>query len=457
MADDRLPTARPALRTVSNVSAVEAARAVGPEIGRRSAAIEDNRTLPGDVVAMLAGAGLFKTFVPARYGGGEAHVLDGLGAIEEIGYHDGSAGWCVMIGATTGLLAGYLPPDHAATIYAPPEAITGGFAAPMGRATPVDGGLRVSGRWQWGSGSRHSTWIGGGCLVVDRSGKPAPRDDGLVAPFVLFERAQVELLDTWYVSGLRGTGSTDYEVADAFVPEGRWVQVGSTEATVDSPLYRFSFFGSLAIGIAAVTAGLARRSIDELVDLAGSKRPQGSNRALAERAPIQAEVARAEAAQRSSWAWLEQVVGEAWDDLAAGRPLTDEAAPHPATGRHQHHHRSGGDGRPHVHRRRGRLGLRGQPAPAALPRRARRHPARHGRPPHLRAHRPPAPRPPDRHPATLICPSSAGLAGTASPGNPRNRAAPAGASAATRQLDRPRRDGSARQPQHPRRSGLGPF
>ncbi len=308
------------------MSLIAAARQVGPEVGQCSVAIEANRTLPSDVVALLAGAGLFKSFVPAHLGGAQAHALDGLAAIEEIAYHDGSAGWCLMIAATTGLLGGFLPPEHAATIYAPPESITGGFAAPMGRATLVDGGLRVTGRWQWGSGSQHCTWLGGGCLVVDASGAPAARPrDGLQAPFVLFEREQVELLDTWYVSGLRGTGSTDYQVTGAFVPEGRWVQIGFTEPTVDSPLYRFSFYGLLALGIAAVASGLARRSVDELVDLAGSKRPQGSAKTLSERAPIQAEVAQAEAAQRSSWAWLEQVVGETWDDLAAGRSLTDEA------------------------------------------------------------------------------------------------------------------------------------
>ena len=156
-------------------------------------------------------------------------------------------------------------------------AITGGFAAPVGGPTPLDGGgLAVTGRWAWGSGTRHCTAIGGGCLLTGADGRPHPRADGLVAPFVFFEPAQVELLDTWHVAGLRGTGSTDYEVHDAVVPEGRWAQIGATPPRVDGPLYRFSFFGMLALGVASVALGLARRGLDELVALAGGKVPQGS-------------------------------------------------------------------------------------------------------------------------------------------------------------------------------------
>jgi indole-3-acetate monooxygenase len=183
---------------------------LGGRAGARSAEIERNRTLPVDLVAELAAAGVFRLWVPADLGGAEATVADGLAVIEELAYHDGATGWCVMIAMTTGLLGAFLPEEHARAIYGSPGAVTGGFAAPVGRATPVDGGgLRVSGRWAWGSGTRHCTAIGGGCLLTGDDGRPSPRPDGLVAPFVFFDPAQVELLDTWHVAGLRGTGSTD--------------------------------------------------------------------------------------------------------------------------------------------------------------------------------------------------------------------------------------------------------
>jgi alkylation response protein AidB-like acyl-CoA dehydrogenase len=195
--------------------------------------------------------------------------------------------------------------------------MTGGYAMPAGTARPVDGGLRVSGRWQWGSGTSHCTWIGGGCWVVDDVGARVPRGDGLVAPFVFMPAAEVHLLDTWRVAGLRGSGSTDYEVTDVLVPEGRWVQFLDATPVVDGPLYRFPFLGALALGVSSVAVGLAQRAQAELVELAAGKRPAQSSRLLAERPVVQAHVAQAEAAWRSARALVREVVGEAWASAAA--------------------------------------------------------------------------------------------------------------------------------------------
>ena len=278
--------------------------------------------MPDELAAGLVDSGLPRAFVPDRYGGGESHPSTVVDAIERLAYHDGATAWCGMIAATTGLAAAYLPPEWAERIYGDPSAVTGGYAMPVGSAAPVDGGLRVSGRWQWGSGTHHCTWIGGGCWVVDEHGERAARD-GLVAPFVFFERSEVRLLDTWFVAGLKGTGSTDFEVDGVVVPEGRWADFRSGPV-VDGTLYRFPFLGALAVGVCAVALGLARRAQDELVELAGGKRPAQSGRTLAERPAVQADVARAEASWRSARALLDETVGGAWDDAESGRPLTDE-------------------------------------------------------------------------------------------------------------------------------------
>jgi alkylation response protein AidB-like acyl-CoA dehydrogenase len=304
-----------------NVSPVEVATRIGAKIASRSAEIEANRTLPRDIVDGLAGAGLFKLFVPMRYGGGEVSAADGLAVMEELAYHDGSTGWCVMIAMTTGLIAGFLPPVHASSIYGAADAITGGFAAPMGRGKHIDGGISVSGRWQWGSGIAHCTAIGGGCVV--HGGGP-DGNERPTAKFVLFDRDDVEILDTWYVAGLKGTGSTDYQVDGAFVPEDRWFALAGAVPREDGPLYRFSFFGLLALGVSAIALGLARRSIDELISLATTKRPQGSSRPLAERTPVQADVAMAEASLRSARAFVADAVGDAWTTVTAGDGVSDE-------------------------------------------------------------------------------------------------------------------------------------
>jgi alkylation response protein AidB-like acyl-CoA dehydrogenase len=290
-----------------------AARQLGPSLAARSDAIAANRTLPADVVADLVATGACKLFVPRRYGGAEARPIEGFRVIEELAYHDGATGWCAMIAATTGMIGGLLAPEHAVTIFGAPDAVSGGLAAPMGTATPVAGGVEVTGRWQWGSGTAHCTYIGGGCRV-----------DGAGPRFVFFERADVELLDTWDVAGLEGTGSTDYRVERVFVPEGRWMELVAPVPVEDGPLYRFSLFGLLAVGIAAVGLGLARRSIDEFVTLAAVKTPQGSQRPLAERTPVQADVAIAEATRRAAAEFVTAAANDAWDTVAAGDEQTVE-------------------------------------------------------------------------------------------------------------------------------------
>ena len=298
--------------------------AVAGQAGRRALEIEQQRRLPADIVAGLVDSGVFRTWVPREYGGQELDLLAGLRSIEQVSYHDGSTGWCVMIGTSSALRSGYLAKSWAKEIYGNPRTITGGYAMPLGTARVVDGGLRVTGRWPWGSGTDHCNWIGGGARLVDEDGQPAPRADGLATPYVYFDAADVEIVDMWRTSGLRGTASNDYQVTDVFVPEGRWGELLRGEPVCDGPLYRLPFLGALALGVACVGLGLARRALDELVALAADKKPVASSRTLAERAVVQAEVAQAEAEVGAAGAFLRELCGEAWARALQGDWPTPE-------------------------------------------------------------------------------------------------------------------------------------
>ncbi|MGI9623422.1 MAG: acyl-CoA dehydrogenase family protein, partial [Acidimicrobiales bacterium] len=151
---------------------LEAVRKIGPSIAAQSDEIERGRGLPLDVVEMITPTGAFRMFVPEDLKGPEVEAWDGLEALRELAYHDGAAGWCAMIGSTTSLMSSSLPDPYAEEIFGCTDSITGGFAMPAGRARPVEGGLEVTGRWSWGSGTRHSTWVGGGCMIVGPDGKP---------------------------------------------------------------------------------------------------------------------------------------------------------------------------------------------------------------------------------------------------------------------------------------------
>ena len=300
------------------------ARSLGPSLGERSGETEAHGRLPEDVVSDLQEASLFRLFVPERLGGPELDVETAITSIAEISRHDGASGWCVMIAGTTSLLAGFLPEPHAQLIYGTKDSCTGGFAAPVGKATITDGGLSVTGTWEWGSGSEHCTWIGGGTRIYNTDGEPVKRDDGLFAPFVFMDPSDIEFLDNWKVTGLAGSGSTDYRTESAFVPEGRWVQITDAAPILDGPQWRFPFYGVLAAGVAAVSIGLLDGAVSRFKEVALSKKPQGSSRTLAERASGQTVLSTAEATARSSRAFLLETLGSAWETALQGDSLTIE-------------------------------------------------------------------------------------------------------------------------------------
>ena len=134
----------------------------------------------------------------------------------------------------------------------------------------------------------------------------------------------MEHLDTWHVTGLAGSGSTDYQVDGAFVPEGRWLQLPTAVPRLDGPQWRFPFYGMLAAGVAAVAVGLLNGAVDRFAEIAVDKKPEGSGRTLSERASGQTVLSSTEATARSSLAFLHDVLGEAWETARAGDPLTVE-------------------------------------------------------------------------------------------------------------------------------------
>jgi alkylation response protein AidB-like acyl-CoA dehydrogenase len=284
---------------------IDGVRELLPRIRATADAIEAGRRLPLELVHALADAGVFRLCVPRALGGLEAHPRDLVDVLETIATADGSAGWCAMIGATSGVVSGYLPEGVAREIYGTdPRVVTGGVFAPRGTAVPEDGGFRVSGRWPFASGSEHCAWLMGGCLVRD-GGPPRAR-------MLVFPAADVRIIDTWHVAGLRGTGSHDMAVDAVLVPAERSVSLMEDRPRASGALYAFPVFGLLALGIAAVALGIARTAIDELVRLAREKSPQGSRRTLAERGVVQAAVAEAEALVRSGRTFVHDAIARAW-------------------------------------------------------------------------------------------------------------------------------------------------
>lgn len=302
-----------------------AARALGPLAAELADEAEQRRQLPVALSAAIAEAGLYRLCVPAALGGAEASPADLLGSVEALAEADAAAAWCVAVCATAGMLAGYLHTDAAEEVFGDPLGVVGGVFAPSGRAIAEDGLLEVSGRWRFASNVANCDWLMGGCSVLDGD-RPRRLAGGRPdVQLVLFPASSAEVIDTWSVSGLRGTGSHDMAVDSIAVPGSRSASLISDAPVAEGPLYAFPPFGLLAASIAAVTLGVARAALADLSELAGAKTPALSSRRLAERAATQAAFARAEAGVRAARSLLYGAVEDSWQTARRGEGVAIRA------------------------------------------------------------------------------------------------------------------------------------
>ena len=299
---------------------VETARTIAAEIAPRGAEIEALRRLPGDIAMRLGEAGFYRMYVSESAGGLEVPPSIAAQVIEAVAEGDAASAWVTFIGATTGLAFGRLTDDATRELLANPANLVSGVFAALGTAPQVAGGFRVTGTWQWGSGSGNAQWVGGGCVLVE-DGQPLTNSAGLPRNHMLFfPAADVISLDTWHVAGLSGTGSTAFQVKDLFVPEHRAAGY-QVRSPPDRPLFRFPGFSPLAQGVGAVGLGIARASISELMTVAGEKKRGGSSTPLAEKPYVQMEIARAEARLRSARAFFYDAIDAGWEAANAGGPV----------------------------------------------------------------------------------------------------------------------------------------
>lgn len=300
----------------SSDSLLETIRAMAPAIAARGDEIEQGRRLPPDLVEKLSTAGCFRAMVPTSHGGQGLTVAEQLLVIRELARADGSVGWTVMIGSSAPVVLGLLPRSSFDQIYAEgPDVILGGAFNPKGVATPVDGGYRVSGRWSFASGCQHCHWFVAHCMV----------DDGRMPPvrMMVLPPSDVEIADTWYVSGLCGTGSHDFVVDDVFVPDERSFTLWD-EPALDGPLWRIPELSLSSLMMANVAVGIAEGALGEITTLASGKVPMLADSTLGANALFQHDLAEADARLRAARALLDADAATAWRIADAGRELSLE-------------------------------------------------------------------------------------------------------------------------------------
>ena len=305
---------------------VERARALGPEIEASAAAIESERRLPAALLDRLHAAGLFRMLLPRSLNGGEVDPATFAAVIEEVAKADASTAWCLCQASGCSMSAAYLAPAAAQEIFGDPRAVLAWGPGPEARAVAADGGYLVTGDWSFGSGCRHATWLGGYCPIYEADGARRRQADGAgESRTMLFPAGEAAIRDVWHVGGLRGTASDSFSVAGLFVPrEHSILRDDPRERQESGPLYCFPIGSLYASGFAGVALGIARRTLDALVDLARDKTPRGMSRTLAESAVVQSHVAQAEAQLGAARLFLHDALEHIWQAVGAAGAITLE-------------------------------------------------------------------------------------------------------------------------------------
>ena len=304
------------------------ARQVAPALAANATRIEADRALTPDVLDALHAERLFRCLLPRRFDGEEVRPADYVHMMIEIAREDASTAWCIGQGSGCSMAAAYLKPEIADEIWGrDPRAVLAWGMGPGSIAKVVDGGYRVTGRWQFASGNKHATWMGGHCRVEERDGslRLGP-DGGKLERSMLFPRTAATFTDAWQVLGLRGTGSDTYEVTDLFVADDYSVcRDIDAERHETGTLYQFTTTHLYASAFASVGLGIARGMLDAFVGLARAKTPTATSRALRDSPTVQRDVALAEGKWRAARAGLLTCLTETWDRVAAtGRMTLDQ-------------------------------------------------------------------------------------------------------------------------------------
>ncbi len=306
------------------------AEAILPEIREAADSIDEARRVPEWLADKLAAAGFFHLLTGPEHGGLGADPVTAAKVIETLSTASPSVGWVTMIIATASFWTVRVVPEEVRReIFAKVEpgeiqpTVIAGTLVPHGRAVRVDGGWRLTGQWPFGSGCHHSTWLPSAAWLYDDNG-PITDENG-VPQWRAFHlpASDCVILDTWYTSGLRGTGSTDYIMDDVFVADN-CVTRHSLQEPSRIPDRRYDYPAFNVPMLSAVALGAARGAVDSLTELFGGKVDRRNQRPVAGAYDKQADLGVATATVDSARAYLHNTVARTWELTIAGEELPRE-------------------------------------------------------------------------------------------------------------------------------------
>ncbi|OJW25344.1 MAG: hypothetical protein BGO51_01820 [Rhodospirillales bacterium 69-11] len=296
-----------------------------PEIAESAATIDRTAEIPPALADRMRAAGLFRLVQPEPYGGVELDPPSLVQIMEAVAQHDASTAWCLGQTNICAYTAAYFAPEVARTVFGPDTGILAWGPGP-GQARAVPGGFRLSGSFDFASGSRLATWLGAHVPIIEPDGSRRPGPDGKPAMFTLiFPKTSVRVKDTWQVMGLRGTGSDSFEVEDLFVPEAySMMRNTAMPRHVPGKLYVFTQSTLYAPSFCGIALGIARAFMDAFIRDMRDTTPRGAARTRGENHVTQATVGTCEAKLRAARVYLLDTVAGVWAEAQQQTELTQD-------------------------------------------------------------------------------------------------------------------------------------
>lgn len=258
-----------------------------PLLRKHASWTEENRRLHDETVEAMTDAGFFKMRVPARYGGYESDTRTVVEVAAELGRGDGSVGWTASVWWIPGWMVGLFPDQVQDEVYSTPNVRVCGTLSPSAMAVPTDGGVIVNGRWGFISGALHSHWQ----EIIAMGLAP----DG-VTPMpimALVPLSELEIIDDWYTSGMRGSGSVSTVAKDLFVPNQRILPLPAvlqeqyaSRLNADLPMYRAPLLGVAAATTVGTMIGLARAAREAFLERLPSRKITYTSYDSQQQAPV---------------------------------------------------------------------------------------------------------------------------------------------------------------------------
>ena len=288
---------------------------------------EKNRTLTEPLVKALWESGLMQFMNPSEAGGLEPGFAELIDTWVEMARQDGSLGWIGIANFPSACFAAaYLPEKGFREVFTDNDnrVTMGGQFFPNGTGEKVEGGYKLTGAWQFGSGTGHSEYVAAGFLPMD-NGEMVMADETMPLMMVaVVPRDQVKFTDGWHVQGLKGTGSYNYELQDVFVPEARTYPLLTRDPQRGGTTYKLGVMPLTGCGHAAWALGVARSAIDDVRDLAINKVRMGEASSVAHKPTFQRGLAHHQGMWRAAYAGVKDIYTRVEADIDGGAELTPQ-------------------------------------------------------------------------------------------------------------------------------------